>query len=188
MAIEGIETRGDLQRFVADALRGSSQATVARQMQSRISSGRKSIELMGATLPAATPAAAQILTPQPTVAPIALSAAGGAGGALWLDPTEHEGAQRIRWAYHVGATGPGVAVTLGLYPVTSFTNTSISALGAVVVSSVIAAPAANSHDHVDTADFVLPAAGWYAMAATPGGATAAGSSILVSGHMTQRAA
>lgn len=165
MAIEGLETRGDLERFVREAMNRAPEAAIVRQAVGAAAQ-EQTMDLLGGGIGAAFAGpAALMMTPVLTSNMLNNAQIGAANAAFWLDPAELKGSLKIRWHWHTGSVAPGVGVTLVLYSVTAFSNLTIATNGPAAVSNVIAAPAANAHGTVDSAEFVIPSAGWYAMEA-----------------------
>lgn len=186
MAIEGLETRGDLERFVRDTMNRAPEAAIVRQAQGAAVQ-EQVMDLLGGGVGAGVAGpVAVMMTPVLTSNMISHATIGAANAAFWLDPAELKGSLKIRWHWHTSSVAPGVGVTLGLYSVTAFSNLTITTNGPAVGSNVIAAPAANVHATIDSAEFVIPSAGWYAMEAVLGGGTMA-AQWFVSGLLMRRA-
>lgn len=124
---------------------------------------------------------------------VALGTAGTLAAAFWMDPanwtvTGLTTKLRLEAFCHIGATAPGQTMTVGLYPVTTLTNTGLAAVGTVTAGSTVAftTPAANSHAHNASTDINVPAAGWYCIGVNFTGATAASSNTLLGVNLQRR--
>lgn len=124
----------------------------------------------------------------------AVGAAPTAAAAIYIDPAHWTVAGltsklRIHAYCHVGATAPARSILVGLYPVTTFLNTSVSVVGTLVTGSdtTFTTPAANSHTQQVAGDINVPTAGWFVMGATVlAGATAAASSTQIGARLQRR--
>ena len=111
-----------------------------------------------------------------------LTSGNSVGAAFYLDPAQWTVSGlttklRLHAYCHVGATAPAVTLTVGLYPVGSFTNTAIQTAGTVVSGSTVAfaSPAINSHAQNVSTDVNVPAAGFFFIGVAISGTTAASS-------------
>lgn len=135
----------------------------------------------------------------------ALLPSGGGGGqaisGLWLVPTASDVAVagkttrlRVRVSYATNATGPGITLTWGLYPVTGLAGgvgAIVATLGTVAAGSTAAAasPVANTSGEVKSGSFDLSgliAGGGYVIGVVGSGAQAGNSLLACTAYLEMR--
>lgn len=119
-------------------------------------------------------------------------------GVFYLDPADFPTVDglttklRLRAQVLVNAVAPSGNYTFGLYPVTTpagagagLTN---KTLGTVVTGStaLISSPALNSNNQVASADFAIPAAGYYVIGLVTSGNVAASSHLEIAAQLQLR--
>lgn len=123
------------------------------------------------------------------VAPVLATAATAGLSVFHVDPADYAAGSRVttgkvKLTLLTNAAAPGITFTAGLYPVTASAGgngvNSIT-LGAVVTSSTaaIATPALSTLSNAVSADFTVPAAGYYALGVVTSGSTAANSTVAL---------
>lgn len=106
-----------------------------------------------------------------------------AGKVFWLDPADfveggRTGKLRVRAFCLIGSTAPATTMTVGLYPVSTWSSASaITGLGPVVTGSTVAfaSPAVSTQNQGSSGDFAPPAAGFYVIGVAFSGNAAASS-------------
>jgi len=117
---------------------------------------------------------------------------------IYLDPADYAaGARtvkmRLRAILLTDATAPGISYTYGLYPVASWGGASgatptIASLGTVVSGSAVtfSSPGTSAQLQSVSADFAMPAAGFYAIGVAPSGTAAANALTSHIAHLQMR--
>lgn len=133
---------------------------------------------------AATPANT-LFVPEGSLAELAAGTNHSPVSVVYLDPADFAVAgmttkYRLRASVLSNATGAGVNLTFGLYPITACAgaaNAVTMTAGTVQAGSTVlfTTPAASTPVQGNSGDFTAPAAGWYAIGVVISGTTAAGS-------------
>lgn len=120
------------------------------------------------------------------------------GRLMYLDPADHFASPRslklrVRVSYVVNAVAPATTLTIGLYPVASYSGTAsnppaVASIGSVVAGSTasIATPAANASGSVVGSDFTLASAGVYCLGVAIPAPFATGAVLTVSAALQLR--
>lgn len=98
---------------------------------------------------------------------------------------------KLRAQLHTNHTAPGITITVSLYPLTrpgsaGGANTILFTLGTPVGTLTFTTPAADSSFNQASADFALPADGYYCLGITTSGAGAANSHTEISAMLQMR--
>jgi hypothetical protein len=139
------------------------------------------------TIPASTGAGTYGLSP---TRPSAAAVTATTSGVFLFDPADYTVSGRTTKIRVLGtistltATAPGVAIGIGIVPVTAITAGVLTAGAGVTTNTVT--PAGNTLNFVVAPEVNAPAAGFYVLVATTAGTTAVGSSIEISAQLEVR--